>query len=148
MTGGSLVSAPLPCRRRPVRLGGFHSLPLILASSLLAWAGRPPEASAQFAPLCERNGRRDYCAVTIEPSRGDGVEVWTVVFADLSRYRLLRYSRRCRQQAPQERCEAAIEGVPGRRGPLSAEYRALRHEGGVSHVYAGAGLRILIPVLD
>lgn len=115
---------------------------------LLAIAGRP--APAQLSPNCERNGKRDYCAMT--PMAGATTEkqsVERITFADHTVYEVLRNETSCKNVTSTIRtCHATISTPPGNSKPIPAFYRGTAYEGGYKHEYVGRGIHITYFFLD
>lgn len=121
-------------------------LTLAFCGLLIAW---PASAPAQMSPNCQRNGRRDFCALTPMPDPSQpGRTVDVIVFADHSVYRLQRQESSCRSTSPTvTTCDATIT-LPGGGRTLRATYRGTAYEGGYRHDYWGQGLHITYAFLD
>jgi hypothetical protein len=121
---------------------------LALFTALLPLANLP--ASAQMSPVCQRNGKRDYCALTPVPAASNARQVVDVImFADDRVYRVERDLQSCRRISETvETCNARITSPPGRTQSLPAMYRATYFEGGVKHEYISRGLRLTYHVAD
>ncbi|MFM7086226.1 MAG: hypothetical protein ACKOXO_04435 [Cyanobium sp.] len=128
-------------------------------------------ALAQLSPQCERNGRREFCAVTFEansprpgesggfeqPGEGEGsvgdaagpkpLSLW-VVFADHSKVKLLLKEHTCSDDGPKRRCQAEMQASPGNDHPSPAHYIGTAYEGGYRHEYTMPGLQIVFSYLD
>lgn len=115
----------------------------------LALSLAPEIACAQFSPNCERNGRRDYCAVTLDGEGPNGQAVARVTFADHTVYRLVRNEASCKAQSQQVRtCHAKIITPPDHSVAIAAFYRGTAYEGGYRHDYIGRGIQITFTFLD
>lgn len=130
------MSAPLP------------ALLTTLLTTTLALAALP--ALAQMSPVCERNGRRDYCALTPVPGSTNARQVVDLImFADNSVYRVERNLESCRKISERvETCNARISKPPGAAQSIPATYRATTFEGGVKHEYIGKGIRLSYSYAD
>ena len=67
-----------------------------------------PNANAQLSPNCERNGKRDYCAIT--PIAGATTEKQSfdmITFADHSVYEITRNLESCKRS--QKRCKPVMQ---------------------------------------
>lgn len=123
----------------------------IAATLLLLAAGEWLQpARAQLSPNCQRNGRKDYCAIT--PIAGATTERQAfdmVTFADHTVYEVLRNETSCRQISEAVRtCDAKIITPPGNPQAIPAYYRGTRYEGGYRHEYVGRGVHIVYVFLD
>lgn len=100
-----------------------------------------------MSPNCERNGRRDHCALTPMPEAGNPRQtVDTLVFADHSVYQLRRDERSCRSLSSSvTTCTATIVS---RGRAIPATYRGTAYEGGYRHEYIGRGLQLSYSFLD
>jgi hypothetical protein len=108
------------------------------------------EVRAQYSPNCERNGRRDYCAITLVESSDDAGQTRALItFADHRVYAILRDDRSCRQLSEAVRaCRATITSPPGGATPIPVVYRGTAYEGGYRHHYVGSGLSLTFYFLD
>jgi len=122
------------------------SLGALLASGLLAIV--PAAALAQYSPNCLKNGRKAYCALTIEAESAKGSGAITVVFADHSAYRLVRDEASCRQQGPVNTCRATISPGNGQQPAQAATYVGTWYEGGYRHEYRNRSVAITYFFLD
>jgi hypothetical protein len=108
------------------------------------------QANAQLSPKCERNGKRDYCAIT--PIAGATTIKQTfdmIMFADDTVYEVIRYNESCRIISDKvETCSARIITPPGNPDPISAIYRRTFYEGGVRQEYIGKGIHITYHFVD
>jgi hypothetical protein len=108
------------------------------------------QANAQLSPKCERNGKRDYCAIT--PIAGATTIKQTfdmIMFADDTVYEVIRYNESCRMASDKvETCSARIITPPGNPVPISAIYRRTFYEGGVRQEYIGKGIHITYHFVD
>lgn len=115
---------------------------------LMALAAIP--AGAQLSPNCERNGRRDHCALT--PVAGATTEKQgfdMIMFADHTVYEVLRNLESCRKISDRvETCNAKIISPPGNPKAIAAYYRRTFFEGGVRHEYVGKGIHLTYHFLD
>lgn len=115
----------------------------VLALSMLAQA----PAGAQISPNCERNGRRDYCAVTPMGGTPDKVSQEIITFADHSVYEVMRNETSCKTITDKIRtCHAKILERPGQ--SARAFYRGTYYEGGYKNEYVGKGIHLTYFVLD
>lgn len=109
-----------------------------------------PGANAQLSPNCERNGRRDYCAIT--PVAGATTEKQSfdmVTFADHTVYEVTRNLESCKKISEKvEACNAKIITPPGNPKTIPAYYRRTFYEGGVKQEYAGKGIHLVYFFLD
>jgi hypothetical protein len=122
------------------------SLGALLASGLLAIV--PAAALAQYSPNCLKNGRKAYCALTIEAESAKGSGAITVVFADHSAYRLVRDDASCRQQGTVNTCRATISPGNGQQPAQAATYVGTWYEGGYRHEYRSRSVAITYFFLD
>jgi len=113
-------------------------------------AAAPTATLAQLSPNCERNGRRDHCALTPMPDAANPQQtVDTIVFADHSVYQLRRDASSCRSLSPSvTSCAASIRRLGAGDRSLAATYRGTAYEGGYRHEYQGRGIRIVYVFLD
>ncbi len=90
------------------------------------------EAGAQLSPNCERNGKRDYCAIT--PIAGATTEKRSfdmITFADHTVYEITRNLESCKKISEKvQTCNAKIITPPEtlKRYPLSTEGLSMRVE--------------------
>jgi hypothetical protein len=104
-------------------------------------------AGAQLSPNCERNGRRDYCAVSPMNGIPDKVSQAIITFADHSVYEVMRNEASCRNITDKIRtCHAKIVIRPGQSVP--AYYRGTYYEGGYKNEYVGKGIHLTYFYLD
>lgn len=126
----------------------MRSLPSFLVLLGLVLLHGPVAVQAQMSPNCERNGRRDYCALTAgtaaTPAGQQPVDL--IVFADHSVYEVWRDPRTCRTAGALTTCDARIQVRGGR--SLPALYRGTAYEGGYRNEYRAPGLRFSYGVLD
>lgn len=108
------------------------------------------EAKAQLSPNCQRNGRRDHCAIT--PVAGATTEKRSfdvITFADHSMYEVMRNLESCKAVSEKvETCNATIITPPGNEKPIPAFYRRTYYEGGVKQEYIGKGIHLTYFYLD
>jgi len=123
-------------------------LATILFSTLLALAAVPVQA--QLSPVCERNGRRDYCALTPVAASTNARQVSDLImFADNTVVQVFRNLESCKKISEMvETCNARITRRTGGSQSIPATYRATFFEGGVKHEYISKGLRITYHVAD
>lgn len=121
-----------------------------LAAGAALVLGFQPAARAQYSPNCQRNGRKDYCAITpIAGATNERQAFDQLTFADHTVYELLRNETSCRQRSPQVRtCHAKIITPPGNPRAIPAFYRGTAYEGGYRHEYIGQGIHIVYVYLD
>lgn len=126
-----LGACPKPCRLGP-GLWAAWAVPFwIMASPVL-----PAPGLAQLSPLCERNGRPDYCAYTAEDDGSDGQrEMAWIVFADHTRVRLVRDELNCRAEGEFRVCDAWMSIPRTASQLLPASYRGRCIPGGYRHEY-------------
>ena len=109
-----------------------------------------PNANAQLSPNCERNGKRDYCAIT--PIAGATTEKQSfdmITFADHSVYEITRNLESCKKISEKvQTCNAKIITPPGNAKTIPAFYRGTFYEGGVKHEYVGRGIHLTYFFLD
>ena len=104
-------------------------------------------AGAQLSPNCERNGRRDYCAVSPMNGIPDKVSQAIITFADHSVYEVMRNEASCKNITDKIRtCNAKIVIRPGQSVP--AYYRGTYYEGGYKNEYVGKGIHLTYFYLD
>jgi hypothetical protein len=121
----------------------FPRLAPFLALLMLAQA----PAGAQLSPNCERNGRRDYCALSPIAGRPDQPFQEIITFADHSVYEVMRNEASCKNITDKIRtCHAKIMIRPGQSMP--AFYRGTSYEGGYKNEYVGKGIHITYVYLD
>jgi hypothetical protein len=109
-----------------------------------------PQANAQLSPKCERNGKRDYCAITPIAGATNIKQTFDMImFADDTVYEVLRYNETCKMISDKvETCSARIITPPGNPKPISAIYRRTFYEGGVKQEYLGKGIHITYYFVD
>jgi|688.fasta_scaffold00164_107 hypothetical protein len=123
----------------------MSSRPSSVLLALLMLAQAPAEA--QLSPNCERNGRRDYCAVSPMASSPNQQSKEIITFADHSVYEVMRNEASCKNTADKIRtCHAKILVRPGESMP--AFYRGTYYEGGYKNEYVGKGIHITYFYLD
>lgn len=128
-------------------MGARKAVVLAAGAAGLLIAGLPSPARSQYSPNCERNGRRDHCALT--PGRAAaGWERLTVVFADHSVYQLERDDRRCRDKGADRICPARLQSAKTQGRWMTGTYKGTAYEGGYRHAYSGGGLQIVFSFLD
>lgn len=122
--------------------------------AVLAWIASavpalPAQRLAQVSPLCERNGRPDYCAYTPEEdgSAPERETAW-IVFADQMRVRLVRDEANCRAQGAFRLCQAWMTLTSAAGEPLPAQYRGRCIPGGYRHEYRSRVLQLAFVVLS
>ena len=108
------------------------------------------KAGAQLSPNCERNGKRDYCAITPVAGATNLKQSFDMImFADNTVYEVSRNLDSCKKVAPNiETCNAKIITPPGNPKPIPAFYRRTFYEGGVKQEYVGKGIRIMYIYVD
>lgn len=120
--------------------------PVLAAVALLSGLA----AHGQLSPNCERNGRRDYCAIT--PVAGATTEKQAfdmITYADHTVYEVMRTLDTCRKIAEKvETCNAKIINPPGSPKTIPAFYRRTFYEGGVKQEYIGKGIHLMYVYLD
>lgn len=123
---------------------------LLLVPCALAITLQGLHASAQLSPNCERNGKRDYCAITPVAGATTTKQAFDMItFADHTVYEVLRNLESCRTTAPNiETCNAKIITPPGHPQPIPAYYRRTAYEGGVKQEYVGKGVHLTYFYLD
>ncbi len=128
---------------------------VLLLGGALAARGQPPPLVAQYSPLCERNGQREYCAYTADDDdglpldgdaaagggRGEREAAW-LVFADHSRIRVVREEQHCRNAGEARICRAWLQASPAWSRPEPALYRGRCIPGGYRHEYSSRALRL------
>lgn len=119
---------------------------LLAIGSLLAGS----QGEAQLSPNCERNGRRDYCAITpIAGASNEQQSFDMITFADHSVYEVLKTLNSCKRHSEKvETCNAKIINPPGNPTAIAAYYRRTFYEGGVRHEYVGKGIHLTYFFLD
>ena len=109
-----------------------------------------PDANAQLSPNCERNGKRDYCAIT--PVAGATTEKQSfdmITFADHTVYEVTRNLESCKKISEKvETCNAKIITPHGNVKIIPAYYRRTFYEGGVKQEYVGKGIHLTYFYLD
>jgi len=108
------------------------------------------KAGAQLSPNCERNGKRDYCAITPVAGATNLKQSFDMImFADNVVYEVSRNLESCKKVAPNiETCNAKIITPPGNPKPIPAFYRRTFYEGGVKQEYVGKGIHIMYVYVD
>jgi hypothetical protein len=108
------------------------------------------KASAQLSPNCERNGKRDYCAITPVAGATNLKQSFDMImFADNTVYEVSRNLESCKKVAPNiETCNAKIITPPGNPKLIPAFYRRTLYEGGVKQEYVGKGIHIMYVYVD
>jgi len=145
----SSESGPWWGRRGLRSAGGLGGLLAVSLGGLLAGLAAPPApALAQYSPNCLKDGRKAYCALTIEAGSAKGSGAITVVFADHSAYRLVRDEASCRQQGPVNTCRATISPGNGQQPAQAASYVGTWYEGGYRHEYRNRSVAITYFFLD
>ena len=114
----------------------------VIASALVA--------RAQLSPNCERNGRRDYCAITPVAGATNEKQAFDMItFADHTVYEVMRNLGSCKAITDKvETCDAKIITPPGNPKALPAFYRRTFYEGGVKQEYVGGGIHLTYFYLD
>ncbi|MFZ9754251.1 MAG: hypothetical protein ACO3B3_11960 [Cyanobium sp.] len=107
-------------------------------------------ADAQLSPNCERNGRRDYCAITpLVGATNEKQSFDMITFADHTVYEVTRNLESCKKISEKvETCNAKIITPPGNPKVIAAFYRRTFYEGGVKQEYVGKGVRLTYFFLD
>jgi len=107
-------------------------------------------AAAQLSPNCERNGRRDYCAITpVAGATNEKQSFDMITFADHTVYEVMRNLESCKQVSEKvETCNARIITPPGHPKAIPAYYRRTFYEGGVKQEYVGKGIHLVYVFLD
>ncbi len=125
----------------------FHAA-LAVTAFLLAAGAQPLQA--QLSPNCERNGRRDYCAITPVAGATNEKQAFDMItFADHTVYEVMRNLSSCKAISEKvETCDAKIITPPGNPKPVPAYYRRTFYEGGVKQEYVGAGIHLTYFFLD
>ena len=123
---------------------------LLAALSGLVVALPCASAHAQLSPNCERNGRRDYCAITPVAGATNEKQAFDMItFADHTVYEVMRSMDSCKTISEKvETCNAKIINPPGSAKPLAAFYRRTLYEGGVKQEYVGKGIHLTYFYLD
>lgn len=105
---------------------------------------------AQLSPNCERNGRRDFCAITPVAGATNEKQAFDIImFADHTAYEVMRNLGSCKAISDKvETCHAKIITPPGNANPIPAFYRRTFYEGGVKQEYVGTGIRLTYFYLD
>lgn len=118
-----------------------------LSSFPVQWAS---PANAQLSPKCERNGKRDYCAITPIAGATNLKQTFDMImFADDTVYEVLRYNETCSMISEKvEKCNAVIISPPGSSKSITAVYRRTFYEGGVKQEYVGKGIHITYYFVD
>lgn len=119
---------------------------LLTALTTLLAAG----ARAQLSPNCERNGKRDYCAITPVAGATNQKQAFDMImFADNTVYEVMRNLESCKKISQNvESCNAKIITPPGNPKPIAAYYKRTFFEGGVRQEYIGQGVHITYHYLD
>jgi hypothetical protein len=109
-----------------------------------------PGAVAQLSPNCERNGRRDYCAITpVSGATNEQQSFDMITFADHTVYEVTRSLASCKMISEKiETCNAKIITPPGSSRVVPAFYRRTFYEGGVKQEYVGKGIHLTYVYLD
>ncbi|WP_411872017.1 hypothetical protein [Vulcanococcus limneticus] len=107
-------------------------------------------ATAQYSPNCERNGKRDYCAITPMDNASKKTETLTAItFADHTVYEVVRNEASCKDASDKVRtCNARILTPSGKDKSIPAFYRGTYYEGGYKHEYVGKGVHLTYFFLD
>lgn len=107
-------------------------------------------AQAQLSPNCERNGKRDYCAITPVAGATNQKQAFDMImFADNTVYEVLRNLESCKNVSEKvETCNAKIITPPGNPAPIPAYFKRTFFEGGVRQEYVGKGIHITYHYLD
>lgn len=122
---------------------------LLLGTVIAALAAGPGPAAAQYSPNCLKNGRKAFCALTVQNETAAAeTSVITVVFADHSAYRLGRDTASCRTDGPVTTCRATISPANGQQPAQAASYVGTWYEGGYRHAYANRSVSITFFFLD
>ena len=139
---------PMPTRQQIQASPAPWLIAITLLSAVQTTASSP--GWAQMSPVCERNGKREYCALTPIPAATTTSQVVDLImFADDRVYRVERDLQSCRKISPNvETCNARITAPPAGSRSIPALYRATYFEGGVKHDYSGRGIRIGYRVAD
>ena len=108
------------------------------------------KAGVQLSPNCERNGKRDYCAITPVAGATNLKQSFDMImFADNTVYEVSINLESCEKVAPNiETCNAKIITPPGNPKPIPAFYRRTFYEGGVKQEYVGKGIHIMYVYVD
>lgn len=125
--------------------------PLVAAVGILgAVVASGLAAHAQLSPNCERNGQRDYCAITPVAGATNQKQAFDILmFADHTAYEVMRNLESCKAITEKiETCDAKIITPPGNAKPIPAFYRRTFYEGGVKQEYVGQGIRLAYFYLD
>lgn len=120
----------------------------LVGAMMVATLGWQAASQAQVSPHCERNDRRDYCAVTVNSDRDSGYPSAWIVWADHSKVEVIRDERSCHDSGPVRTYQASMRVVPGEDQPVRAQYRGTAYEGGYRHEYSRPGLKIAFSYLD
>jgi hypothetical protein len=121
----------------------------VLLALLVSVAGRDLTVRAQLSPNCERNGRRDYCAITPVMASPQKPSHDLVTFADHTVVAVMRNEASCRNVSERIRtCHAWITIPPGNSKSIPAYYRGTYYEGGYRNEYVGKGIHITYTYLD
>ncbi len=109
-----------------------------------------PSARAQLSPNCERNGRRDYCAITPVAGATNEKQAFDMItFADHTVYEVMRNLDSCKKVSEKvETCNAKIITPPGNQHAIPAFYRRTFYEGGVKQEYVGRRIHLTYFFLD
>ena len=109
-----------------------------------------PGAHAQLSPNCERNGRRDYCAITpIAGATNEKQSFDMITFADHTVYEVTRNLTSCKKVSDKiETCNAKIITPPGNPRADAAFYRRTFYEGGVKQEGVSKNIHLTYFYLD
>lgn len=109
-----------------------------------------PSARAQLSPNCERNGRRDYCAITPVAGATNEKQAFDMItYADHTVYEVMRNLDSCKKVSEKvETCNAKIITPPGNQHAIPAFYRRTFYEGGVKQEYVGRRIHLTYFFLD
>ncbi len=130
--------------------GSSVALAKITAASLGLVVLTAASAHAQLSPNCERNGRRDYCAITpLAGATNEKQSFDMITFADHTVYEVTRNLESCKKISEKvETCNAKIMTPPGNPKAIAAFYRRTFYEGGVKQEYVGKGVHLTYFFLD
>lgn len=131
-------------------LGRSVVVAMAVAGSLAMELAHAPLAQAQLSPNCERNGRRDDCAITPVAGATNAKQAFDIIlFADHSAYEVMRNLESCKSSSEKvETCNAKIITPPGNAMVIPAFYRRTFYEGGVKQEYVGRGIHLTYFYLD
>ena len=134
---------------RPLTISMHPHPPCSLLALLALLTFSPPEVGAQLSPNCERNGRRDYCAITPVAATPDRKGHEIITFADHSVYEVMRNEASCKNITDRiQTCNAWIISPTGNPQTIPAYYRGTYYEGGYKNEYVGKGIHITYVYLD